>query len=236
MEVQVGAGFDRRRRAGRATIARPRPRPAADARGADGAAGVRLASTIAEDAAGSRLRPARARRSSQRVQATSSPEGERTVGSRLGGRSMAAEARPLPSHPWCSSRPIRCSPSTIPVGAIRSGRPGSTRSSRDSTSSAWARTTAPICGRRPATRAELERVHPATYLDALERLCADRRWRARRRHLRERALVRRRDLRGGRGARRDRSPRRRRCPTARSSRCARPATTRCRPTGWVSAF
>jgi len=32
---------------------------------------------------------------------------------------------------------------------------------------------------RPAERAELERVHPAAYLDALEQFCAKRRWRHR---------------------------------------------------------
>ena len=89
---------------------------------------------------------------------------------------------------------------------------------------------------RPAARTDLERVHPAWYLDRLDAPRRSRRWVDRRRHGDERAVGGRRDAGrrgrpdGRRGAAAGRGRRRRSAP------CARRATTPRRPNRWASAW
>lgn len=103
------------------------------------------------------------------VKSTSSPDGERTVGRSRSGRGtprpllspavvlvatdpLFAEHDPGRGHP---ERPARLD--AVLAGLDRVGLDAGSRTD---------------LGRRPATRAELERVHPAEYLDRLEEVCA----------------------------------------------------------------
>ena len=204
-------GTVRSTRCGRRRGARPRPaprRPQSPAR------------TI-PSAAIRRRRPDRrgaARRAYRRcahVKSTSSPDSERTA---------TLDA-------CCSSRPIRCSRSTIPVAATPSVRPGSTRCSPGSTP--WRLDRREIgrsrAGRRrrpgpsssgctrPRTSTTSSGSAPTAAADSTPTRRVERAsWEA--------AL-----LAAGSGPRGRRRARRAATATARSARCARPAITRCRP-------